>query len=273
MTEQRDKPDLRRILVALDAGGQNLADLEEAARLAAGLQAELVGLFIEDTELFSVAALPVARMISHHGRPETGLDTALMQRALRVLAARSRESLAAAAQHWQVRWSFQVARGSLAEQLLLQVQDFDLLALGKAGSPMREARLRAETRRVTEQARCSVLLLHRAVRPNRPVVVIYEGAERPLALGQSLSRVYGSPLVVLALGRDTKTAESLERGAAKWLGGKGAVHRLAGAEAAQVAKALHELSASVVVLDRHGSLAPQIESVLGETDCSVLVLK
>jgi hypothetical protein len=273
MSEQRDKPDLRRILVALDAGEQSLADLEEVARLAAGLQAELVGLFIEDTELFSAAALPVTRMVSHQGQAETGLDTALMQRALRVWAARSRESLAAAARHWQVRWSFRVARGTLAEQLLSQVQDFDLLALGKAGAPTREARLRAETLRVTEQARCSVLLLHRAARPNRPVVVIYEGAERPLALGQDLARVYGSPLVVLALGQDAKTAESLERDAAEWLGGKGAVQRLIGAEPAVVEKTLRELSASVVVLDRHGSLAPRIEPLLGETDCSVLVLK
>ncbi len=118
-----------------------------------------------------------------------------------------------------------------------------------------------------------MLLLHRAVRPNRPVVAIYEGDERPLALGRSLSRVYGSPLVVLALGPDAEAAQALERDAVQRLGGAAVVHRLAGAEPAEVAKALGELSASVVVLDRRGSLAPQIEPLLGETDCSVLVLK
>lgn len=273
MNEQGEKSELRRILVALDAGGQGLADLEEAARLAAGLEAELVGLFIEDSELFSAAALPVTRMVSHQGRSEPGPDTALMQRVLRVWAARSRASLAAAAEHWQVRWSFRVARGSLAEQLLSQVEDFDLLALGKAGAPRREARLSAETRRVTEQARCSVLLLHRAARPNRPVVALYEGDERPLGVGRSLARVYGSPLVVLALGADAEAAQALERDAVQRLGGTAAVHRLAGAQPAEVARALGELSASIVVLDRHGSLASQIEPLLGETDCSVLVLR
>jgi hypothetical protein len=79
--------------------------------------------------------------------------------------------------------------------------------------------------------------------------------------------------VVLALGPNAKAAKSLERDAAQRLGGAAVVHRLAGAKPAQVAKALGELSASVVVLDRHGSLAPQIEPLLGETDCSVLVLR
>jgi hypothetical protein len=276
MNDRRDIADLRRILVALDAGEQGLVDLEEAARLAAGLKAELVGLFIEDTELLEVAGLPVARVISRHAGADTALDAALMRRALRVWAARSRESLAAAASHWKVQWSFRVARGTLAEQVLSEAGEFDLLALGRAGGPLREARRRSATHSVTEQARCSVLLLQKGPLAARPVVAIYEGAERPLAVGQALSRVYASRFIVLAVGRDQEAAAALDREASAWLdrqGVKGEVHRLAGVEASQVAEALREQSAGIVVLDRHGGLAPQIEPVLSETDCSVLVLK
>ncbi len=41
----------RRVLVALEAGESAPALLEAAANLAAGLHAELVGLFVEDSEL------------------------------------------------------------------------------------------------------------------------------------------------------------------------------------------------------------------------------
>jgi hypothetical protein len=160
--------------------------------------------------------------------------------------------------------------------VLSEAGEFDLLALGRAGGPLREARRRSATHSVTEQARCSVLLLQKGPLAARPVVAIYEGAERPLAVGQTLSRVYAGRFVVLAVGRDEAAAAALERDAATWLANRslsGEVHRLVGAEAPRVAEALRELSAGIVVLDRHGGLAPQIEPVLSETDCSVLVLK
>lgn len=276
MNDRRDIADLRRILVALDAGDQGLLDLEEAARLAAGLEAELVGLFVEDTEMLEAAGLPVARVISRHARGDMALDAALMQRALRVWAARSRESLAAAASHWQVQWSFRVARGTLAEQVLSEAGESDLLALGGAGGPLRAARLRSTTHSVTERARCSVLLLRKGPLARRPVVVIFEGAERALAVGRALARVYGCQLVVLAVGRDATAAEALEEKAAAWLARHetiGEVDPLAAPEPEAIGEGLRARYAGIVVLDRQGALTPRLEPVLSEADCSVLVLK
>jgi len=48
MSEQYDEPTIRRILVALDASRYSLAALEAAIELAAGLEAELQGIFVED---------------------------------------------------------------------------------------------------------------------------------------------------------------------------------------------------------------------------------
>ena len=59
----------RRILVALEAGESAPALLEAAANLAAGLHAELVGLFVEDRELLDAADLPVTRSIPALARP------------------------------------------------------------------------------------------------------------------------------------------------------------------------------------------------------------
>ena len=49
---------LARILVALDASASGRAALAGAAALAAELQAELLGLFVEDANLLRLASLP-----------------------------------------------------------------------------------------------------------------------------------------------------------------------------------------------------------------------
>jgi len=57
---KREEPAIRRILVAMDTLSDNQAVLESAAELAAQLEAELTGLFVEDTDLLQAAELPVS---------------------------------------------------------------------------------------------------------------------------------------------------------------------------------------------------------------------
>ena len=179
--------DLRRVLVALEPGGGGRDTLETAARLAAGFQAELVGIFVEDSELMQAAALPVTRTISRHAPAVTPLDAALMRRALKVSAAAASQALAAAAERRKVRWSFRVARGLVVEQVLAEVRRDDLLALGAAGRSLRRAGLTAVARAVAEQAPCAVLLARGGARGDQPVAVLYDGSDRALELGWRLA--------------------------------------------------------------------------------------
>ena len=147
---------------------------------------------------------------------------------------------------------------------------------GKAGGPMREARLRSASQSVTERTRCSVLMLRKGPLARRPVVVIFEGSERALAVGRALARVYGCLLLVLAAGADAAAAAKLEAEAAAWLDRHetlGEVDPLADPEPEELGETLRARYAGIVVLDRQGALTPRLEPVLGKTDCSVLVLK
>ncbi len=54
---------IQRILLALDASPQSVAALDTATELAGRLGAELTGLFVEDTDLLRMAALPFAAEI------------------------------------------------------------------------------------------------------------------------------------------------------------------------------------------------------------------
>ena len=56
-------PAVRTILVALDASPGSMAALEAGARVAARLDAELVGLYVEDENLLKVGDLPIAVLV------------------------------------------------------------------------------------------------------------------------------------------------------------------------------------------------------------------
>jgi nucleotide-binding universal stress UspA family protein len=253
--------------------------LEAAASLAAGLHAELVGLFVEDSELLEAADLPVTRSIPSHAQAHVPLDARLMRRALRIWEAKAGDALASAAERWRVKWSFRVVRGTMEEQILAQVRSHDLLALGTPGKAVRRARLAAASRALAERAPCSVLLMQAAGGgADRPVAVIYDGSERALATGERLARIYGRPLHVLALGDSEAAAAALQEEAAAWLErhrGGARVDRHVVDSAAEICEALKRRHPGMLVLDPDGALVGKfgLEALLGELKCSVLVLR
>lgn len=274
MTAEAPGPTPRRILVALDAAERSTAALEEAARLAAGLEAELVGLFIEDIELLEAAALPVTRIIPSQARAAGALDPDTMQRAWRIWSAESRRTLAAAAARWHVRWSFQVARGVFAEQLLAQTDERDMLAF-QTNRRMGRTRGALAARQVAARARCSVLLMERRAFAGKPVVVICEGGPQVLAVGRTIADIYNLRLVVLALGQSDDAAKATASKARSLLKDEprlSAIEALPDATAAGVAELLRRYDPGVVIFQRLGAFAGEVEQALADTDCSVLVV-
>ena len=86
----------RRIVVPL-GGDTDPRTLDELARLAAALQAELAGLFIEDTTLLQASELPMTRLVgSLAGGPL--FDPSTTRRLLRVWSERCQRTLSQAAQ-------------------------------------------------------------------------------------------------------------------------------------------------------------------------------
>ena len=281
MTDDEHTGTLRRILISLDASEESQAALEATARLAASLRAELVGLFVEDVELLEAAALPVTHLIPRQARARVALDAELMRRALRVGSARAHESLADVAARWRVKWSFQVARGVVSELVLAEARGGDVLVLGASGGMQKHVRAGAGLRRMTAEAPCSILHLKGRELAARPVVVLYEGAERVLAVGLELARGQGRDLRVLAVGADRKTVAVLKRRASAWLAERndtgevaGLVGGLASEDTLDIRQALRGGAPGVVVLDRRSALAPRLDAqgISDELDCSVFAL-
>ena len=84
---------IRRILVALDASPHSFAALEAAAHLAAHLEAELSGLYVEDENLLRGAELPITRMVGSFSGEVRPVERGDMEQQLNVQAARARRAL------------------------------------------------------------------------------------------------------------------------------------------------------------------------------------
>ena len=109
---------LRRVVVGLEPTPQRRAALQAAAELAERMQAELIGLFVEDMDLLHLAGLPFAREVGFPSAVRRSLDVAAMERSLRAAARDLRRVCEEALERTSVPWSFRTARGSPAGALL-----------------------------------------------------------------------------------------------------------------------------------------------------------
>ncbi len=122
---------VRRILVAIDTSPFGSAALDAAAMLATELRAELHGLFIEDINLLRLAGLPFASEIDCSSGICRPLDINAMERALRTKAEGVRQAIATTAQRTSLHWSFRVYRGNVAQTVLAESLEADLLLIGR----------------------------------------------------------------------------------------------------------------------------------------------
>ncbi len=127
-------PNVRRLMLALDAAQCAGADLMLAVELAALIGAELEGLFVEDSDLLSLAQLPFVREVggrSGQDRPivRESIESLLRSRVQRVVGELERAGKAR-----NVPVSHRTARGKVVRQALAQCETRDAVLLHAHGS-------------------------------------------------------------------------------------------------------------------------------------------
>lgn len=249
------RPRIRRILVALDASADSLAGLEAAVQLAADLRAELLGMFVEETELLRAGRLPSSRELTvFEGQPRK-VDAADLERQIRALGRRARQSLAAACERAEVTWTFRSVRGRPARELAAAAEEADLVTVGATGrSPWRPPG--TTVRELVRTVRRPVLVLRQGSPLGPAVHVVHDGTEggwEAVRTGAALCAREGARMTLLLSveGRDEarELRERTERRLAE--AGLTADYRpLPGAGVTGICAALAERAGGVLVAPR-----------------------
>jgi nucleotide-binding universal stress UspA family protein len=266
---------IQRILVAFDASPSSLAALQTAAELAAQLEAELFGLFVEDVDLLRFSDAPYAREILFPSAAEVPVTRASMECSLRAQSQRVRETVAAVARAANVAWRFRSVCGRVTEEVMAAAGDADLLAIGRSGWSLGGRDRIGSTAQELMTGPVPVLLLpERASLSQFHLVVYFDAtprARKVLLAAADLAGACKRGLTVLLAAPDLKVeVESILRRRVV----EARYRQIDPRDEMNLRRAMQQESGGILVLGRHQGLdrLKTLESVVGHNDVPVLLL-
>ena len=171
---------VRRIVVAMDIPGA--IAVTTAVDLARTLEAELLGLFVEDVQLFDLAALPFAGEVGFPSATRRILDVEALERSLRAQAGRLRQDLMTRLAGVPTKWTFEVVRGRVPGELAAAAGGQDLVVLPMPLVARGRRVSRGQVARAFGQLRAPLLLVDESHRHRRAIGVIVPADTDPAAI-------------------------------------------------------------------------------------------
>jgi nucleotide-binding universal stress UspA family protein len=205
----------RRILLPVDVSRDSLSALNVAFNLAAALQGEVTGVFIEDADLVAAVNMPSAREVGSFSGICKRIGGAEMETRFRAVAGKARDAVVQAGRKLKVPASFRVVRGDVSDEILAAAADADLVILGKAGWSAGTVRTPGSTcLSILSRSRIPVLIAEAGTRFGPPVTVVHDRTDsgrRAMDAGHELSRSLGWDIAVFWAEGMSGTDEVLER--------------------------------------------------------------
>jgi hypothetical protein len=241
----------RRIVVAMGAPG-GIA-MTTAVDLARALEAELVGLFVEDAELFDLAALPFAGEVGFPSAARRALDVEALERALRAQAGRLRQELTVRLAGVPTKWTFEVVRGRIAVELAATAGGEDLVVLPLPLAARGRRVPRGEVARAFGRLRAPLLLVDEAHRHRRAIGVVAPTHTEPGAIAdvlRGLAPFDGRCVQLVAIGRvaDWDAWQARMRGLLDAVGASGGFRSTASADPDELRRLLGDEARGVIVV-------------------------
>ena len=187
---------INRMVIGLCAGGGG-GGMAAAAHIAAAMGLDIEGLFIEDEDLFGLAALPFVTELQSGTLTARPVDRTRLEHEMRAAASALQRALAAAAQPARASWRFASVRGHIESVVATATAPGDVVAVLEPAGPFSQAAHAAvKLRRAAMRSPASVLYIPEAARwrPGAVVAVLDGGSE-------SHSEVLGKAVAIAAASR------------------------------------------------------------------------
>lgn len=272
---------IRRLLLALDGTCSDDECLVIAVELAARLEVDLLGLFVEDVNVLRSASLPFVHQVSPLNAAPYPFELEETERELKGFASRLERQLSAAADQRRVKWSFQVVRGIASREVAKAALDTDLVAIAET-TPRSLAYL-STTRAVREAVReagRTLLLLRPGVKVEGPIVLVYDGspaADEAVDVALKLLVGIDAALEVFLVRESADRAAQLTQLLRERAAGHGTpirIHRFTSGDFSMVRRALLEMNAGFLILPTHDATltARIVDEITQGLPCPVLLV-
>lgn len=272
----------RRILVALDASTYSFSALKAAVILAAELEAELVGLFVEDVNLLKMAGLPFTREIHLSSALESKLTSHGMELALRARATRARQAFYTAVTRAAIKGTFRVIRGEVATAVLEAANEADLLILGRISQPLsRQRRLGSTAHSAAIHAPHSVMLMPcEQLLEGKPehLAVVFDGSELGASALQTAVNLTAAVTTVVIVAKSAEEATRLQEQAQRLFDApETAVNYqiLPTLTITDLTEIIHISGCDFLVLggQQERLSAEEAQQLLEQTDCTLMIVR
>jgi len=272
---------IRSIAVALDCSPHSRASLVAAAEMASRLQAELIGIFVEDINLLHMAGLPFVEEVRRYSAKTRKLDPDQLERLLRLQARQAGEMLQQTAEALTIRHTFRVLRGMVPEELMSAAPEADILVLGRSGrSPSCRKGLGSTARTALNEGKKTVLLMRPGVTAAEgPLLVLYDGSEGSMrALGVALEIAGPESVLHLIVTDPAPDAEELCRQAVGPIVESSGIpteyHHLPLTDGHKLARYIRMIDSGLLVLgDRLDLPAETLRDLVDDIDYPVLIVR
>lgn len=207
----------RRIMIALDPAAPR-PDALLALKAFSSSQLELVGVFVENTDLQRLASLPVAREVRLTSSQPDRLDPNRLQDQFDACARTVEQALQEAQQTLRTQIRFEILRGNVVTELQRAAADMDWLIIGRS---LRSAGARTWLGATPERIACAVadgpapvnlLFVHEPWATGRAVLWLDDGSEAALRAHEQALLIAAADQLPLQAARLTTTQHGQSAG-------------------------------------------------------------
>lgn len=272
---------LGRVLVLLDGSPPSRSALVAAAELAQARGADVLGIFVEETNLLRSGGYGFAREIGASSGQIRPLNTSRIEARMQALAREARAALQQVMLEHGIHQALKLCRGHVVNEVLSLARPEDLVIMGRTGwSASSRMLLGSSARSLVRQAPGDVLLWseYRLQARGRVVVLLNhdQGANhRAVGTGADLARRHHQPLTILVrtdTGDDSPLTDSFLSDLQQ-TGLTTRIRLLPMTGAAGIIRALREENATQLVLSRSCRLFndPQADALLDAMQLPITV--